>query len=121
MSDKTASPRNSSRSLCFRSVSRRSFTYDLCVRASVKKVEFVNRYFKKAGGESAEEAGVIVAWVLGVQSLEDQTRIHSPESERVGQCHLNGSRPCFIGDIVQITGGIRVVEINRGREHPVEK
>ena len=74
-----------------------------------------------AGEESAEEAGVIVTRVLCVQSLEDQTGVHSTESKGVRQRCCHGGRSRFIGNIVQITGRIRIIQIDRGRENTVKQ
>ena len=73
------------------------------------------------GEESAEEAGVIVTRALRVQSLENQTGVHSTESKGVRQSCGNGGRSCLIGNIVQITGWIGIIQIDRGREHTVKQ
>ena len=74
-----------------------------------------------AGEESAEGAGVIVARALGVQFLEDQTGVHSAESKGVRQRCCNGGRSRLMGNIVQITGRIGMIQIDRRRENTVKQ
>ena len=74
-----------------------------------------------AGEKSAEETDVIVARALRVQSFENQTGIDSPESKGIRQSRCNGGRTGRIGNIVQITGRIRMIQIDRRWENTVKQ
>ena len=58
---------------------------------------------------------------LGVWFSKEQAGIDPAESERIRQRDLHRSRSGPVRNIVQITGRIRMVQVDRWRKNPVVK